>query len=286
MTASPRDLALLLPALRQYRHNDRDGFVFGYDIAEADRIFSGLLEDRDQQRAMKAKARDQRDEAAVMLRELASATLAIISISDRKHDAWDAAKVVIAKVEGDASLEVSCETKNLLNWSEEHEANESIRYNHILADSPIGQFSIEWKGWKEHDAMCVYLDGDYIDSVNTLEDAKLIAEKCISDKANQIIEFCAKAKVEANTCSTCNDTSYEPRTDGEMHPQQTQETSRNESFAFRADGEANFYTVSERGGNWTARIQFNGEFMCDEQERMTAVITDALAAYRQQGDDA
>lgn len=67
------------------------------------------------------------------------------------------------------------------------------------------------------------------------------------------------------------------------HPQQTQGTSRNKSFAFRADGEANFYTVSERGGNWTARIQFNGEFMCDEQERMTAVITDALAAYRQQG---
>lgn len=70
-----------------------------------------------------------------------------------------------------------------------------------------------------------------------------------------------------------------------LHPQQTQETSRNESFAFRADGEANFYTVSERGGNWTARIQFNGEFMCDEQERMTAVITDALAAYRTQDDE-
>lgn len=62
-------------------------------------------------------------------------------------------------------------------------------------------------------------------------------------------------------------------------------TSRNESFAFRADGEANFYTVSERGGNWTARIQFNGEFMCDEQERMTAVITDALSAYRTQDDE-
>lgn len=95
------EAALLIDALRQYRHNDRDGFVFGYDIAEADRIFSGLLEDRDQQRAMKAKARDQRDEAAAMLRELASATLAIIAISDRKHDAWDAAKAVIAKVEGD-----------------------------------------------------------------------------------------------------------------------------------------------------------------------------------------
>lgn len=100
MTASPRDLAQLLPALRQYRHNDSDEFVFGLDIAETERIFSGLLEDRDQQRAMKAKAREQRDKAAAMLRELANATLAIIAISDRKHDAWDAAKSVIAKVRG------------------------------------------------------------------------------------------------------------------------------------------------------------------------------------------
>lgn len=68
-----------------------------------------------------------------------------------------------------------------------------------------------------------------------------------------------------------------------LHSQQTQETSRNESFAFRADGEANFYTVAERGGNWTARIQFNGEIMCGEQEIMVAVITDALAAHRKQG---
>lgn len=98
------EAALLIDALRQYRHNDRDGFVFGYDIAETERIFSGLLEDRDQQRAMKAKARDQRDEAAAMLRELASATLAIIAISDRKHDAWDAAKAVIAKVGGNHNL--------------------------------------------------------------------------------------------------------------------------------------------------------------------------------------
>lgn len=194
MTASPRDLAQLLPALRQYRHNDSDEFVFGLDIAETDRIFSGLLEDRDQQRAMKAKAREQRDEAAAMLRELANATLDIIAISDRKHDAWDAAKAVIAKVMGDASLEVSCETKNLLNWSEEHEANESIRYNHILADSPLGQFSIEWKGWKDHDAYCVYLDGDYLDSDNDLDEAKLIAEKRLADKSHELFEFCSKER--------------------------------------------------------------------------------------------
>lgn len=56
-----------------------------------------LIEDNEQQRVMKAKAREQRDKSAAMLRELANATLDIIAISDRKHDAWDAAKAVVAK---------------------------------------------------------------------------------------------------------------------------------------------------------------------------------------------
>lgn len=53
--------ALLLTALRQYNHNNGEGFVFGYDKAETDRIVAGLIEDRNQQYAMKCKAREQRD---------------------------------------------------------------------------------------------------------------------------------------------------------------------------------------------------------------------------------
>lgn len=56
-----------------------------------------LIEDNEQQRVMKVKAREQRDRAFELLNELAAATKAIIAISDRKHDAWDAAKAVIAK---------------------------------------------------------------------------------------------------------------------------------------------------------------------------------------------
>lgn len=41
--------ALLLTALRQYRHNNGEVFVFGYDKEEADRIVAGLIEDRKQQ---------------------------------------------------------------------------------------------------------------------------------------------------------------------------------------------------------------------------------------------
>lgn len=41
--------ALLLTALRQYRHNNGEGFVFGYDMEETDRIVAELIEDRNQQ---------------------------------------------------------------------------------------------------------------------------------------------------------------------------------------------------------------------------------------------
>ena len=165
MTASPRDLAQLLPALRQYRHNDGEGFVFGYDKEITERIVAGLAEDRDQQYSMKVRAREQRDalnarcdglirlletakmyvmdalndpygdvgtlpaqsdlakieeaignygavfcpcapkdDADQLVSDLVRALETIISISDRKHDAWDAAKAVIAKAKSKVGI--------------------------------------------------------------------------------------------------------------------------------------------------------------------------------------
>lgn len=77
-----------------------------------------------------------------------------------------------------------------LVWSREYEANETIRYNHVLADSPLGQFSIEWKGWKEHDSYCTYIGGHYLYSAYDLDEAKLIAEKYLMGKAQELFEFC------------------------------------------------------------------------------------------------
>ena len=81
---------------------------------------------------------------------------------------------------------------SVLVWSSEHEANEFIRYNHVLADSPLGKFSIEWKGWKDHDSYCIYVDGYYLDYANNLDEAKLIADKRLVDKAHELFEFCKK----------------------------------------------------------------------------------------------
>ena len=42
-----------------------------------------------------------------------------------------------------------------------------------------------------------------------------------------------------------------------------------------ADGEANFYTLSDRR-RWLARIQFNGELMPAEQQKLADAMADAL----------
>lgn len=64
-----------------------------------------------------------------------------------------------------------------LEWSEEQSPNKNIRYNHVTATSPLGKYSIEWKGWKEYDDRTICLDGDFV-SVGgfVLEDAKKIAQ--------------------------------------------------------------------------------------------------------------
>ena len=33
---------LLIPAIRQYRHNNNSGFIFGYDTEEADKAFNDI----------------------------------------------------------------------------------------------------------------------------------------------------------------------------------------------------------------------------------------------------
>lgn len=88
---------LLIAALRQYRHNDGEGFVFGYDKNSTERLVAMLIESHDMQRFMKTKAREQRDAVTVLLNELVKAAEEVIRISDRKHDAWDAAKSLIAQ---------------------------------------------------------------------------------------------------------------------------------------------------------------------------------------------
>lgn len=36
-----------------------------------------------------------------------------------------------------------------IEWEEECEPNSYIRYNHVIGKSPLGNFIITWKKWKE-----------------------------------------------------------------------------------------------------------------------------------------
>lgn len=36
-----------------------------------------------------------------------------------------------------------------LQWTENRKANELIKYDHCLADTPFGRFLLTWKSWKE-----------------------------------------------------------------------------------------------------------------------------------------
>lgn len=59
-----------------------------------------------------------------------------------------------------------------LEWTEERQPDEDIRYNHVIADSVLGRFSVEWKGWKDYDSRVLYLAGEYIDSFHSVDEAK------------------------------------------------------------------------------------------------------------------
>ena len=94
------EAVFLIAALRQYRHNDGEGFVFAYDKSSAERLVAMLIESHEMQYLMKTMARKQRDSTTALLNELVKAAEEVIRISDRKHDAWDAAKDAIAKARG------------------------------------------------------------------------------------------------------------------------------------------------------------------------------------------
>lgn len=73
-------------------------------------------------------------------------------------------------------------TRFKLEWSEQRSPNaKGIRYNHVIAESPLGLFSVEWKGWKDHPNYQLYLNGEWLqDGEATLEDTQQRAlEYCL-----------------------------------------------------------------------------------------------------------
>ena len=77
-----------------------------------------------------------------------------------------------------------------MNWSEEKLPNESCSYNHITCDTPIGQFIIEWKGWKDLEDYVLMINGNYIGVEWDLNDAKESAKDYIIRKKTELEIYC------------------------------------------------------------------------------------------------
>lgn len=74
-----------------------------------------------------------------------------------------------------------------LVWSEPTRPDDSCPYDHVTAETPIGVFSIEWKGWKDHDGRCVFFAGDYVAASDTLDEAKKIAAEHFAKKVQSCL---------------------------------------------------------------------------------------------------
>lgn len=75
----------------------------------------------------------------------------------------------------------------ILTWTEPAPPDEHIRYDHVVAQTPLGRISIEWKSWKPFDSFDIQgVTEGYWGYGNNLEDAKRIAQ----EKWNELILSC------------------------------------------------------------------------------------------------
>lgn len=73
----------------------------------------------------------------------------------------------------------------MLVWSEEREPNGAILYPHIVSDTPLGEFNVQYR----ESSFVVYLDEKWIASNEDLEEAKKMAYLFLCKKCVEIFEF-------------------------------------------------------------------------------------------------
>lgn len=77
-----------------------------------------------------------------------------------------------------------------MKWTEPKKATEGVSfYDHIIAETPIGRMTIEWKSWKENDDYSVMLDDEWIGAGISLKEAKQIGEDYLNNKLKKLTEY-------------------------------------------------------------------------------------------------
>ena len=77
----------------------------------------------------------------------------------------------------------------ILQWTENMPPNESCRYDHFIAETPIGRFLITWECWKEWDSRVVDETpwGDWYAAFDSLGEAKAACQQGMDER----IALCA-----------------------------------------------------------------------------------------------
>lgn len=77
-----------------------------------------------------------------------------------------------------------------MNWSVHKRPDGNVSYyDHVLLESPLGTFKIEWKSWKESDNYSVILNDQYLGVGVDLSEAKKLVKNHLIDVSQKLIEF-------------------------------------------------------------------------------------------------
>lgn len=75
-----------------------------------------------------------------------------------------------------------------IDWTEEFQPHKHCSYNHLIGRTGLGDFQIEWKGWKTYDGRCIYLCGDYLETVDSTEEAKIWCSNYFTKLVNSCLQ--------------------------------------------------------------------------------------------------
>lgn len=80
-----------------------------------------------------------------------------------------------------------CEQRNIIKWTELSGPIENVSYyDHVMLSTPIGNFTIEWKSWKESPTYDILIGTEYVGSEFDLESAKNRVLAYLKRKTNEL----------------------------------------------------------------------------------------------------
>ena len=77
-----------------------------------------------------------------------------------------------------------------LKWTDPTEPKNGVsHYDHCICETPLGNFIIEWKSWKEAPSYDVTIDGGWVACAYSLEEAKKATHDYIVELYNELTDF-------------------------------------------------------------------------------------------------